>query len=125
MDYLTHAGGSDRTGHRPTAAGRSSGRYARSLVHRRHHPHPGAGAIAAAGAVLTRGEYTEAPPDAIFAALFHGSRRSASRNIAMTHPLVEQLRFARSEFRRGIEGVSDEEARRRFLPMNCLSWNIG
>jgi hypothetical protein len=43
----------------------------------------------------------------------------------MAHPLVDQLRFARSEFRRGLEGVSDEEARRRFLPMNCLSWNIG
>ena len=43
----------------------------------------------------------------------------------MAHPLVDQLRFARSEFRRGLEGISDEEARRRFLPMNCLSWNIG
>jgi len=43
----------------------------------------------------------------------------------VAHPLVDQLRFARSEFRRGLEGVSDEEARRRFLPMNCLSWNIG
>ena len=43
----------------------------------------------------------------------------------MAHPLVEQLRFARSEFRRGLEGISDEEARRRFLPMNCLSWSIG
>ncbi|HET7055986.1 MAG TPA: DinB family protein [Thermomicrobiales bacterium] len=43
----------------------------------------------------------------------------------MVHPLVEQLRFARSEFRRGLEGVSDEDARRRFLPMNCLSWNVG
>jgi hypothetical protein len=43
----------------------------------------------------------------------------------MTHPLVEQLRFARSEFRRGLAGVSEEEARRRFLPMNCLSWNVG
>ncbi len=43
----------------------------------------------------------------------------------MTHPLVDQLRFARSEFRRGLVGISDEEARRRFLPMNCLSWNIG
>jgi uncharacterized damage-inducible protein DinB len=43
----------------------------------------------------------------------------------MTHPLVDQLRFARREFRRGLEGVSAEEARRRFLPMNCLSWNIG
>lgn len=43
----------------------------------------------------------------------------------MVHPLVEQLRFARSEFRRGLAGVTDEEAQRRFLPMNCLSWNIG
>jgi hypothetical protein len=43
----------------------------------------------------------------------------------MAHPLVDQLRFARSEFRRGLEGISDEEARRRFLPMNCISWNIG
>lgn len=43
----------------------------------------------------------------------------------MSHPLVDQLRFARSEFRRGLKGVTDEEARRRLLPMNCLSWNIG
>ncbi len=43
----------------------------------------------------------------------------------MAHPLVDQLRFARSEFRRGLAGVSDAEARRRFLPMNCISWNIG
>jgi uncharacterized damage-inducible protein DinB len=43
----------------------------------------------------------------------------------MPHPLVLQLRFTRSEFRRGLEGLADEEARRRFLPMNCISWNIG
>ena len=43
----------------------------------------------------------------------------------MAHPLVEQLRFARSEFRRGLEGVTDQEARRRFPPLNCLSWNVG
>jgi hypothetical protein len=43
----------------------------------------------------------------------------------MTHPLVTQLRFARSEFARGLEGITDEEARRRFLPMNCISWMIG
>jgi hypothetical protein len=43
----------------------------------------------------------------------------------MTHPLVEQLRFARSEFRRGLEGVTEDEAQRRFLPMNCISWNVG
>jgi hypothetical protein len=43
----------------------------------------------------------------------------------MTHPLIDQLYFARKEFKRGLEGVSDEEALRRFLPMNCISWNVG
>ena len=43
----------------------------------------------------------------------------------MPHPLVLQLRFARSEFRRALEGVSDADARRRFLPMNCIGWNVG
>ncbi len=43
----------------------------------------------------------------------------------MPHPLVEQLRFARSEFVRGLEGVSAEDAVRRVLPMNCLSWVVG
>jgi hypothetical protein len=42
-----------------------------------------------------------------------------------THPLVTQLRFARSEFVRCLEGVSDEDARRRLEPMNCISWIIG
>jgi hypothetical protein len=43
----------------------------------------------------------------------------------MPHPLVLQLRFTRSEFRRALEGVGDADARRRFAPMNCISWNIG
>ncbi len=43
----------------------------------------------------------------------------------MPHPLVDQLRFTRSEFVRALEGVTDEEARRRFMPMNCLSWMVG
>ena len=43
----------------------------------------------------------------------------------MTHPLVAQLRFTRSEFKRGLIGLTEEEARRRFLPMNCISWNVG
>ena len=43
----------------------------------------------------------------------------------MSHPLVEQLRFSRSEFRRGLEGVSEADAVRRLLPMNCISWNVG
>ncbi|MDP9236064.1 MAG: DinB family protein [Chloroflexota bacterium] len=43
----------------------------------------------------------------------------------MVHPLVEQLRFARSEFVRGLGGVTAAEAQQRFLPMNCISWNVG
>lgn len=39
--------------------------------------------------------------------------------------LATQLRFARSEFVRCLEGVSDEEACKRPLPMNCLSWIVG
>ncbi len=43
----------------------------------------------------------------------------------MPHPLVLQLSFARSEFKRGLEGVTEEEACKRLLPMNCISWNVG
>ena len=43
----------------------------------------------------------------------------------MVHPLVSQLRFARGEFRRSLEGITDEEARKRFMPMNCVSWMVG
>ena len=43
----------------------------------------------------------------------------------MTHPLISQLRFTRSEFVRALKGVSDHDARKRILPMNCISWNIG
>jgi len=42
----------------------------------------------------------------------------------MTHPLIDQLRFTRSEFMRGVKGITDADARKRLLPMNCISWNI-
>jgi hypothetical protein len=41
------------------------------------------------------------------------------------HLLVSQLRFARSEFMRGLNGVSADEALRRFEAMNCISWTVG
>ncbi len=41
------------------------------------------------------------------------------------HPLVTQLRFARSEFVRCLEGVSAEDGVRRLEPMNCISWIVG
>jgi hypothetical protein len=41
------------------------------------------------------------------------------------HPLVNQLRFARSEFVRCLVGVSAEDGVRRLAPMNCISWIVG
>ena len=41
------------------------------------------------------------------------------------HPLVLQLRFARSEFMRCLEGVSEEDGQKRLLPMNSISWMVG
>lgn len=43
----------------------------------------------------------------------------------MPHPLITQLHFTRSEFKRALKGLSETDARRRLLPMNCISWNIG
>jgi hypothetical protein len=41
------------------------------------------------------------------------------------HPLISQLRFARSEFVRGLDGVSEEDGIRRLGPMNSISWMVG
>jgi uncharacterized damage-inducible protein DinB len=43
----------------------------------------------------------------------------------MPHPLVAQLRFTRSEFQRGLAGLTADDARKRLVPMNCISWNVG
>lgn len=43
----------------------------------------------------------------------------------VTHALVLQLKFTRSEFKRGLKGLSEEDASKRLLPMNCISWNVG
>jgi uncharacterized damage-inducible protein DinB len=43
----------------------------------------------------------------------------------MVHPLVTQLRFARSELERCLEGLSGEDAIRRLPPMNAISWLVG
>jgi hypothetical protein len=42
----------------------------------------------------------------------------------MPHPLVLQLRFTRSEFKRAAK-VSEGDAAKRVLPMNSISWTIG
>jgi hypothetical protein len=41
------------------------------------------------------------------------------------HPLVLQLKFTRDEFKRALKGLSEEDASKRLLPMNCISWNVG
>ncbi len=43
----------------------------------------------------------------------------------MPHPLVEQLVFTRSEWLRGLDGISQEDGSRHFPPMNCISWTVG
>ena len=43
----------------------------------------------------------------------------------MVHPLVEQLRFTRSEWLRGLKDVTAEEAARRFEPINPIAWMVG
>ena len=43
----------------------------------------------------------------------------------MTHPLVDQLRFARSEWLHGLQGVSEEDGACHFGPMNSISWTVG
>lgn len=43
----------------------------------------------------------------------------------MAHPLVDQFRFTRSEWQRGLVGVSADEATRHFGSMNCISWTVG
>ena len=45
--------------------------------------------------------------------------------MAEPHPLVKQLRFTRSEFKRSLGRLTEEDATRRILPMNCISWNVG
>ena len=43
----------------------------------------------------------------------------------MIHPLVDQFRFTRSEWLRGLEGLTEEEAACHFGSMNCISWTVG
>jgi uncharacterized damage-inducible protein DinB len=42
-----------------------------------------------------------------------------------THPLVEQLRFTRKEFVRGLKDVTPQDAQKQIGKMNSISWIIG
>ena len=43
----------------------------------------------------------------------------------MPHPLIDQFRFTRSEWLRGLEGVSEADGIHHFGQMNCISWTVG
>jgi len=43
----------------------------------------------------------------------------------MPHPSIDQYRFTRSEWLRGLAGVSEQDASHHFEPMNCISWTVG
>src|SRR5262245_51792046 len=42
----------------------------------------------------------------------------------MAHPLVDQLRFTRSEWQRALEGVPDADGLKRLQPMNSIGWIV-
>jgi hypothetical protein len=43
----------------------------------------------------------------------------------VTHPLVDQLRFTRSEWLRALRGTPEEDGERRLQPMNSIGWIVG
>jgi hypothetical protein len=43
----------------------------------------------------------------------------------MTVHLIQQLRFSRSEFIRCLQGLGEEDGRKRLPPMNSISWMVG
>lgn len=43
----------------------------------------------------------------------------------MTHPLVDQIRFTRDEWLRGLQDISEEDGAHHFGPMNCIGWTVG
>src|SRR6476646_4721792 len=49
---------------------------------------------------------------------------TAVMTATLTLPLVEQLRFTRSEFRRGLRGTPEPDAVRRLEPMNSIGWIV-
>lgn len=43
----------------------------------------------------------------------------------MAHPLIDQFRFTRHEWLRGLENIPAEDAQKHLGPMNCISWTVG
>jgi len=53
------------------------------------------------------------------------ARAARSKRPARVHPLVDQLRFTRSEWLRGLRGVTEEAGARHFGQMNSIGWIVG
>lgn len=43
----------------------------------------------------------------------------------MAHPLIDEFRFTRSEWLRGLASISDQDGARHFGPMNSIGWTVG
>ena len=43
----------------------------------------------------------------------------------MPHPLVDQLRFTRSEWSRALRGTPEDDGLKRIQPMNSIGWIVG
>ena len=43
----------------------------------------------------------------------------------MTHPLIDQFRFTRSQWLLRLQDISEADGSRHFGPMNCISWTVG
>lgn len=41
------------------------------------------------------------------------------------HTLVQMYHLTRKEFERNLTGLTEEDARKRIEPMNCIGWIIG
>jgi len=52
-----------------------------------------------------------------------GNTRYDERRDEM-HTLVQMYHLTRKEFERNLQGLTDEDARKRIEPMNCISWII-
>jgi hypothetical protein len=50
---------------------------------------------------------------------------STQKGATMTHPLIDQFRFTRREWLRGLDGIPEADANQHFGPMNCISWTVG
>jgi len=53
------------------------------------------------------------------------ARAARSKKSARVHPLVDQLRFTRGEWLRGLRGVTEEAGARHFGQMNSIGWIVG